>query len=290
MTDVTAEGSRSNPRKWLGVPSAQTMTLSEQMEQRTLQIGRWLTKRRSILLAPLFAVTLLSARWASSWKREVLLDLLGVFSLIAGARLRLAAASYHETGPSAEPITAGPYAWVRHPLYLANFLLGLGVVLIAGWLPMVAVYILFFLPVHSLVARSEEIHLIQLYGEKYLAYRREVPAVIPFRPFSGPLYGTPSDVKLKKGQEIWKTAGYLVGVAALLALKQWRGDLPIPTLQPIPLSGMLACAGAVVLAIALRARTKWSWLRTVETVVTVIGVLLMTSHVPGVWPALKRRF
>ncbi|MBI3322454.1 MAG: isoprenylcysteine carboxylmethyltransferase family protein [Candidatus Omnitrophica bacterium] len=248
-----------------------------------VRAGRWLTKRRSVLLSPLFTAALLTARPAGPVWLEIARDLLGVACLLGGTRLRLVAASYHDSSHRSEPITAGPYAWVRHPLYLSNFLLGLGIVLVAGWWPMVAVYTLAFLPLHILIARSEEVHLTGLYGAKYEAYRRAVLAVLPLRRFRGTPYGSPNPFKLKKGKEGLKAVGYLAGMAAILVFKQWRQGLRLPALRPLPSLYGVAAVAAAVMAVVIRPRLRSNVLRACQTVLAVVCVCLLVIHLPGVW-------
>ena len=248
-----------------------------------LRSGRWLTKRRSVLLPPLFVAALLTARPAGTVWAEVIRDLFGLACLLGGTRLRLVAASYHDSSESAEAVTAGPYAWVRHPLYLANFLLGLGIVLVAGWWPMVAAYVLVFLPMHILIARSEEVHLVRLYGATYEAYRRAVPAVLPWRRFRGKRYGTPSRYKLQNSQEGLKSAGYLAGLAAVLVFKYWRQGIPLPALAPLPAGYGVAAAALALFAVVMRQRVRSHALRAFHTVLAVLCVCLMVIHLPGAW-------
>ncbi|WP_144761744.1 isoprenylcysteine carboxylmethyltransferase family protein [Curtobacterium sp. 9128] len=73
-----------------------------------------------------------------------------------------------------EPVTAGPYRWVRHPGYSALILYLVGVTLLPGcWLGA-----LFVLPVvggalHRI--RVEEQLLVSDYGDAYRAYSRRTP-------------------------------------------------------------------------------------------------------------------
>ncbi len=246
--------------------------------------GYWLTKRRSILFAPLFTVALIAARTASSLTREVGQDLLGFFCLVGGTWLRWVAASYHDSSHQDRPITAGPYGWIRHPLYVANFLLGFGIVLVAGWGPMVAVYLLVFLPIHWLIARAEEVHLSRLYGPSYEAYCRAVPAVLPLGRFTGERYGSRSRVKLQKGQEGIKIVGYAAGFSAVLILKRWREMGSWPALPPLPLPVAVTALAVAAVAIIVRPKLRLAWLRAGQTAVAVAGILIVVLHIPGVWP------
>lgn len=82
----------------------------------------------------------------------------------------------------AEPLsTGGPHAWVRHPLYAAGFLLLWGRAVDPLHLA-TAVWASLYLVVG---ARIEERRLLALYGEAYAAYRRRVPAFVPWRGRAG---------------------------------------------------------------------------------------------------------
>lgn len=75
-------------------------------------------------------------------------------------------------------IVAGPFRFVRHPLYLGNMLLaaGLGAAApLSGWIFIIVANALF---IRSLIAFEEE-RLAIRYGEAYRRYRCEVPAMLP---------------------------------------------------------------------------------------------------------------
>lgn len=249
-----------------------------------VRAGRWLTKRRGVILAPLFTIALFAARWDPHPWFEFGVNLAGFLCLVAAIWLRMVAASYHEASHQSAPITAGPYAWVRHPLYLANFLLGLGVVLIAGWWPMVIGYVLLFLLIHALIARAEEMHLTKLYGEQYEAYHRTVPAILPWRPYRGLRYGSRSQFKLKNGKEWRKVFGYFAGVVAILTVKRGREAIRLPVAYPLPVLYEAVAAVIVILGIIYRPKTRWAWVRGCQTA-TVVGCALMIAlYLPGVLP------
>lgn len=112
--------------------------------------------------------------------------------LIAGASAVIQYAQFHfvqkggGTGvPGDAPhhlVIAGPYRWVRNPLYLSgnSILLGLALVLTSPTLLlMTCTSVLLF---HLFIVIIEEPQLVRRYGEEYLAYRRTVPRWIPRRP------------------------------------------------------------------------------------------------------------
>jgi protein-S-isoprenylcysteine O-methyltransferase Ste14 len=78
-----------------------------------------------------------------------------------------------------ELVTSGLFAHVRNPLYIGNFVLGCGLVVLSkiDWLLWVFP-IVFFFQYAAIVAWEQRI-LLESFGEKYERYRREVPAWIP---------------------------------------------------------------------------------------------------------------
>jgi protein-S-isoprenylcysteine O-methyltransferase Ste14 len=73
----------------------------------------------------------------------------------------------------------GPYAWVRHPLYVGSFLIGLGFSGMLGrwFMPplFAATYLFMYVP----KAIREEQYLRGKYGEEYARYAARTGAVIP---------------------------------------------------------------------------------------------------------------
>ena len=76
-------------------------------------------------------------------------------------------------------ITSGPFAYVRHPMYLGFWMAALGGLLLYGTWTMAI--ILLGAPIFLKRAMREEEALISVFGEEYKAYQRKVPAFIPFR-------------------------------------------------------------------------------------------------------------
>ncbi len=75
--------------------------------------------------------------------------------------------------------TTGPYSLVRHPLYLANYLLWLGPALALGiWWPPVLVSLLFALYYERIMFAEEEF-LRQTFGPRYLEWAAQTPAFVP---------------------------------------------------------------------------------------------------------------
>lgn len=74
----------------------------------------------------------------------------------------------------------GPYAWVRHPLYLGSFIIGVGLALAAEaaglWLAaFLVLYAAFYLP----AMHVEELRLQSLFGAEYQEYMGETRRLLP---------------------------------------------------------------------------------------------------------------
>lgn len=85
-----------------------------------------------------------------------------------------------------ELVTAGPYAYVRNPLYLGNFITALGFYVIAaggiGWsmrLLLLAILVTTYVAVYGLIIPLEEEYLEKTFGEPYVEYLRHVPRIVP---------------------------------------------------------------------------------------------------------------
>ena len=76
-------------------------------------------------------------------------------------------------------VRAGPYRWLRHPLYAGACLETIGLPLMLGaWLALL-LGVLVFVPLEVARARYEERFLRTLFGAAYARYEREVPGFIP---------------------------------------------------------------------------------------------------------------
>jgi len=112
-------------------------------------------------------------------------DIVGIGNLALGAILRIWAISHPGRHTRSRTIkapslsTAGPYACVRNPIYLANFLIGLGLVVLSEALILVPVYfIVFGLPYRKIVAQ-EESFLRNKFGDAFDRYCEAVPRWLP---------------------------------------------------------------------------------------------------------------
>ena len=75
--------------------------------------------------------------------------------------------------------TTGLYSIVRHPLYLGNFLIWLGIGLFSGIWWLVLIEVLAFWVYYERIMLAEEAFLIQKFGARYTQWADRTPAFIP---------------------------------------------------------------------------------------------------------------
>ena len=121
------------------------------------KVGFALVRRRSLLLLPLFAAGPLRAR---PFEPEALLEVAALALALLGWGLRVWALGYRNWvgGPGSRHLmTRGPYAFSRHPRYLANYLAGLAwFVLVRDPLLIAAFSIAYWAILATVIAREDE--------------------------------------------------------------------------------------------------------------------------------------
>lgn len=148
------------------------------------------------------------------------------FLVALGQAVRLWAAGYLEKNVALA--RGGPYAWVRHPLYLGSFLMGLGLALgVEGavwWtLAYLALFAAFFLP----AIHVEELRLQSIFGAEYQDLMVDVPRLVP-RPPARPAAATDGEAvsfsmqQALANQEL-RSAAAMGGLLAFQGLKLWFG-------------------------------------------------------------------
>lgn len=148
---------------------------------------RW----RAVLLLPLAVIVIVvgTPTWSSLW--------LGLGVALLGEALRIWAAGYvgdksRDTVVQArELVTAGPYRFVRNPLYLANTLMAIGFGIVASggewnWRSLWTLLLIVggYALVYGAIIPYEEEFLRRQYGPAYEAYSLVVPRLFPtIRPY-----------------------------------------------------------------------------------------------------------
>jgi len=164
------------------------MPLKEEFESS----GNWLFKRRSWLPLVLYAFALLTMfyyaesthLYITNWRWG--LTCLGVSFL--GLLVRIITVGYTPKGTSgrntekqvAETLNqTGIYSVVRHPLYLGNFLMWLGLFLYIGLWWFVIICCLIYWLYYERIMYAEEAFLTRTYGEQYETWAKTTPAFLP---------------------------------------------------------------------------------------------------------------
>lgn len=128
--------------------------------------------RQLVGIVALFAVALLAEP-----SRTPRLFWPGAVAVLLGVLVRLWASGHVKKDKVLA--TTGPYALVRHPLYLGNHLIMLGFCLASGlwwsWLVWLGVTVLFYPP--AIANEDERLH--KLFGADWEAWRPVTPAILP---------------------------------------------------------------------------------------------------------------
>jgi protein-S-isoprenylcysteine O-methyltransferase Ste14 len=115
-------------------------------------------------------------------------EVLAVLVALAGVALRVWAVGTAPSGTSERSTTSprasqlrtsGLYSMLRHPLYLANGLMGLGIALFPGIWYLPPIVVLGTLLYYERIAAREEQFLTQQFGPEFQAWADRVPAIVP---------------------------------------------------------------------------------------------------------------
>jgi len=144
-----------------------------------------LSKPRFLFVYPLLPLVFLGARVTdASFRAGLIVILLGIFlrlwanGYVGLVKVNRARGRQGDTKVG-QLVTAGPYAFVRHPLYLGTLLIGAGFLIAVSqpWLALVAA-VAFALAYRPKI-REEDRVLLRECGVVFKRYRRAVPALLP---------------------------------------------------------------------------------------------------------------
>ena len=153
-------------------------------EQRSsARIGALLFRNRSWLPVPFLLVALLAPAHptVANWLAGAVLVVIGEWIRLAG----VAAAGTVTRRRSRDVqrlVTYGIFRWVRNPLYVGNFLIWMGFVVISGVLWFLPIAIVLFAVEYTLIVAYEEGVLESIFGREYLDYKQAAPRWIPRPP------------------------------------------------------------------------------------------------------------
>jgi protein-S-isoprenylcysteine O-methyltransferase Ste14 len=165
-------------------PSSSPTKAPSAAEQRTsARIGALLFRNRSWLPVPFLLVALLAPGHPTlvNW-------LVGAIPIVIGEWIRLAGVAAAGTVTRRRSrdvqrlVTYGIFGWVRNPLYVGNFLIWMGFVVISGVLWFLPVAIVLFAIEYTLIVAYEEGVLESIFGREYLGYKQTTARWIPRPP------------------------------------------------------------------------------------------------------------
>ena len=229
---------------------------------------RLLRKPRFLIVYPLamwLAVTASTSEWSLR---------LGSAVVLLGEALRLWANGYvghvkvNVTSTSGRApkigrlITAGPYAYVRNPLYLGTFLIGLGfcVAVRNAWLAASGLAV--FTLIYRRKIAQEEALIAEEWAEAYRAYHRAVPRWLPVRRRYAHRHGRWSWQGIGASQELKTVVWVIVGLLAVYLREEivqegeWRWHVTGLKHLVIAALMLLLMAGDGVAELVQRARRK----------------------------------
>lgn len=151
-------------------------------KESRVEIGEWFFKARDYTPIPL--ILLLLAFGNPSVKSATL----GMLLIVLGELARIYSVAFIGTisrtrsqSTGQKLIIEGPFAYVRNPLYVANFLITLGFTVFGGLIWLIGLTVLLFAVQYFFIVRYEENLLSAKFGEEYEEYLRKVPRWIPER-------------------------------------------------------------------------------------------------------------
>ena len=144
----------------------------------------------------------------------------GLPFLVAGELVRIGSLGFLEKRGK-KLTTGGPFAFVRHPLYIGNFFIGLGVILIANQPWLLGIFLAGFFILYAGTVRKEEKDLSQKFENDYLSYRKAVPCFLPrLTPYSAPGENSFQWNRLLQYHENITLAGQLLLLIALYLFQE----------------------------------------------------------------------
>jgi protein-S-isoprenylcysteine O-methyltransferase Ste14 len=153
-----------------------------------------------------------------------------------GLLLRVLARGWKVENSQGHLVTTGLYAFIRHPLYVASFLIGLGLCLILGDPLVLVAYVVVYLLMHAWVIRGEERWLARHWGDEYRRYAARVPRFLPALASLRRRRVRPRDLTLAVAREADAICAWLTAAFLLLAREGLTGDSPPRAVVPLALA------------------------------------------------------
>jgi protein-S-isoprenylcysteine O-methyltransferase Ste14 len=167
------------------MPSTPTTEAPPSAAEQTpsARAGAVLFRNRSWLPVPFLLVALFAPgrMTATTWIVGAVLIVLGEWVRLAGVAAA-GTVTRRRSRNVQRLVTYGIFQWVRNPLYVGNFLIWMGFVVISGVLWFLPIAIALFAVEYTLIVAYEEGVLESIFGQEYIDYRGMAPRWIPRPP------------------------------------------------------------------------------------------------------------
>ena len=155
--------------------------VKQEDQEASIELGRVLFEWRDYTPIPLLVLMILVAR------PTALSSTIGLLLMLSGEVIRIYSVAFigsvsrtrSDSTTGGALIRTGPFALVRNPLYVGNFLITVGVAAFTGVPWFVVLTIAMFVFQYHYIVKFEENLLRQKFGDEYDQYRLDVPRWFP---------------------------------------------------------------------------------------------------------------
>lgn len=152
-----------------------------------LLVGDWFFKNRSWTPLPVIALVFLFFRPRNLGGMNGMINAIGIGISLIGETIRMLAVGYSLSGTSGREAyfradginTRGIYSITRNPLYIGNFFIFLGLLVVYSNLFALLFFMPFLVIQYTFIILSEEQFLSRSHGLQYEQYRHLTPRVLP---------------------------------------------------------------------------------------------------------------
>lgn len=146
-----------------------------------MSLGGFFFKYRSFLPLPLFVILIVFSN------SNITSFIVGILICLLGMVIRIVIQQYtgdwmrgSEVGGE-YLLKEGPYSIIRHPFYLANFFIALGIVVISNLFLFITIplFSIVFFVYYYIIVCEEEKYLFNKFKDEFIIYKNNVPAIIP---------------------------------------------------------------------------------------------------------------
>lgn len=150
---------------------------------------------------------------------EEILDAVGLVMVLLGFCARIVSRGYKEMGSDngSRLVTGGLYAYVRNPMYLGTFLIGMGVTFAVFHPVAIMIFLTGYMAIYIPQIMREERILTGHFGEEYRNYCQTVPRLIPAPVKWGEFF---SELFPRSGKAIWRESQSVILVLVGMVVVQ----------------------------------------------------------------------